>query len=126
MRWNDCLATFSCHIAGCTEPAWPTAEQHCQQHLPLCVGLDIPAAGVRLVFIDNLSASLRVMCALCRLYLSPHRPLQSTIANSTRHPVWDETFQLLVSDYSQDVLTVILYDHDRVTPDERLGRYALS
>ena len=67
---------------------------------------------------------MRVMCALCRLYLSPHRPLQSTIADSTRHPVWDETFQLLVVDYRQDVLTAILYDHDRVTPDERLGRYA--
>ena len=86
------------------------------------MGLDIPAASVRPLFTDDLGASLRVMCALCRLYLSPHRPLQSTIANSTRHPVWDETFQLLVSDYRQDVLTVILYDHDRVTPDERLGR----
>ena len=57
-----------------------------------------------------------------RMYLSPHRKLKSTIANTTRHPVWNESFQLLVSSYQDDVLTLILYDHDRVTADERLGR----
>lgn len=60
--------------------------------------------------------------AACRLYVSPHRKLQSTIANTTRHPVWDETFQLLVSDHEQDVLTLLLFDHDRVKADEKLGR----
>jgi hypothetical protein len=111
-------------ISGCTELAPPIAEQCCLQQLPLCVGLYSQPAGVRLLFIGIPRPSLRGMCALCRLYVSPHRPLQSTIANSTRRPVWDETFQLLVSDYRQDVLTAILYDHDRVTPDERLGRCA--
>lgn len=60
--------------------------------------------------------------AVCRLYLSPHRKLQTTIADSTRHPVWNEDYQLLVSSYRDDVLTLILYDHDRVTADESLGR----
>lgn len=58
----------------------------------------------------------------CRMYLSPHRKLKSTIADTTRHPVWNESFQLLVSSYRDDVLTLLLYDHDRVTADERLGR----
>ncbi|CAL5221943.1 g4219 [Coccomyxa viridis] len=56
------------------------------------------------------------------MYLSPHRKLKSTIANTTRHPVWNESFQLLVSSYRDDALTLLLYDHDRVTADERLGR----
>ena len=58
----------------------------------------------------------------CRLYLSPHRKLQSTIADTTRHPVWREKFQLLVSSHRQDSLTLIMYDHDRVRQDDRLGR----
>ena len=60
--------------------------------------------------------------AACRLYLSPHRKLQSTIADTTRHPVWREKFQLLVSSHRQDSLTLIMYDHDRVRQDDRLGR----
>lgn len=66
-----------------------------------------------------------VLDAVCRLYLSPNRKLQTTIADSTRHPVWNEDYQLLVSTYRDDVLTLILYDHDRVTADERLGRCTL-
>ena len=56
------------------------------------------------------------------MYLSPHRKLQSTIANTTWHPHWNESFQLLVSSYRDDALTLLLFDHDRVTADERLGR----
>ena len=63
-----------------------------------------------------------VLSGVCRLYLSPHRKLQSTIADTTRHPVWHEKFQLLVSSHRQDSLTLIMYDHDRVRQDDRLGR----
>ena len=64
----------------------------------------------------------QVVQAVCRLYLSPHRKLQSTIANTTRHPMWHEKFQLLVSSHKQDSLTLIMFDHDRVRQDDKLGR----
>lgn len=57
-----------------------------------------------------------------RLYIRPHRRLQSSIKDNRRHPVWNENFKLLVHDPCQDTLTCHLYDYDRIRADTQIGR----
>ena len=54
-----------------------------------------------------------------------HRRLQSTIKNNRRHPVWNETFRLLVHQPDEDRLTCLLYDYDMIRADALVGRFAL-
>ena len=63
-----------------------------------------------------------VLLGVSRAFLSPPRKVQSNSADTTRPPLWPEKFQLLVSSHRQDSLTLIMYDHDRVRQDDRLGR----
>ncbi|BDA49969.1 probable Synaptotagmin-5 at N-terminal half [Coccomyxa sp. Obi] len=58
------------------------------------------------------------------LYVRTHRRLQSTIKNNRRHPVWNETFRLLVHQPDEDRLTCLLYDYDRIRADTLIGRRA--
>ncbi len=62
---------------------------------------------------------------ICRLYVRAHRRLQSTIKNNRRHPVWNETFRLLVHQPDEDNLTCLLYDYDMIRADTLVGRSAL-
>lgn len=57
-----------------------------------------------------------------RLYTRDKRKLKSQVKGNTYHPVWNENFQLLVHEPDHQNLTCILYDWDRLSPSDEIGR----
>ncbi|KAK9824188.1 hypothetical protein WJX72_008409 [[Myrmecia] bisecta] len=60
-----------------------------------------------------------------RLYTRDKRKLKSQVKSRTYHPVWEENFQLLVHEPDHQALTCILYDWDRLSPSDEIGRVVI-
>lgn len=51
--------------------------------------------------------------------------MHTSVKSNTRHPVWDETYTLLVHDTAHQSLKLSLWDSDTITADDEIGRYGL-
>jgi Ca2+-dependent lipid-binding protein len=58
----------------------------------------------------------------CRIFLRSSHKLRTQTIGGSHHPVWNETFRLLVHDTDRQQLTLILMNHNHLEKDSELGR----